>query len=276
MSKPKADKTPPSPSPTTTPLVFKYQPLWQRILKEIRELCIIAAFVLVIITHVVQGSVVIGGSMKPTFNNGNLFPPDLVIVNKISWYFQNWQYGDVVILYSPREPQKKLIKRLVGKEFDVLKIENIEYTVGVGEVFVVGDNLHDSYDSRSFGPVPATLLQGKVWLQIWPFFPKVVASTIDPEKIQIQKHYRHLTEPEILVKIQEMLAKKKKVSPDLILPQNSLKELQIPSFSILAQEIGELFPQKNFFDDELKRQETPQGLAHYLYTEYIEKELRSK
>lgn len=39
-----------------------------------------------------------------------------------------------------------------------------------GEVYVLGDNRHPlaSFDSRSFGPVPAASLQGRAMLVVWP------------------------------------------------------------------------------------------------------------
>ena len=38
-----------------------------------------------------------------------------------------------------------------------------------GHVYLVGDNLPWSRDSRSFGPVPLGLVNGKVVARVWPF-----------------------------------------------------------------------------------------------------------
>jgi signal peptidase I len=40
--------------------------------------------------------------------------------------------------------------------------------VGTGDVFVLGDHRGASSDSRSFGPVPASNVLGKVVGVVWP------------------------------------------------------------------------------------------------------------
>lgn len=42
------------------------------------------------------------------------------------------------------------------------------YTVPAGEYFMMGDNRQDSCDSRYWGPVPRSLIVGKVVLIVWP------------------------------------------------------------------------------------------------------------
>lgn len=256
-------------------------------IQEFRELAIIAAFVLVIIGHVIQGSMVIGESMRPTFNNGNLLGPDLVVVNKLAWYFQSWNYGDVVILYSPREPKKKLIKRLLGRDGDLVTIEGEKFCMGEGEVFIVGDNLDNSYDSRSFGAVPEGLLQGKVWLQVWPPFPKFVSSKIvNKSLITIEKALPNLTEKEILAQILESLSAFLSKSKEGILPEENLKKMLGSKdlvdflsflekrFFLRAQEnssnhITKLEP--TFHKEALRDFSTPKTLAHSIYWMYSRK-----
>lgn len=45
---------------------------------------------------------------------------------------------------------------------------NIDVTVGTDEVFVCGDNRNNSLDSRTFGPIPAKHIVGKLSLRIFP------------------------------------------------------------------------------------------------------------
>lgn len=57
-----------------------------------------------------------------------------------------------------------------GKGVD-LKInteENIDQTIGEGQVYVMGDNRDNSLDSRAFGPVDASDIVGKLVFRIYP------------------------------------------------------------------------------------------------------------
>lgn len=44
----------------------------------------------------------------------------------------------------------------------------IDITVGKGEVFVMGDNRHDSFDSRNFGTITAKEIVGKLAMRVMP------------------------------------------------------------------------------------------------------------
>nr|GEY68209.1 mitochondrial inner membrane protease subunit 1 [Tanacetum cinerariifolium] len=123
-------------------------------------------------TYVCSTALVHGPSMLPTFNLTNQF----VLVDKISTRRGKVGSGDVVIFRSPENPRKLVTKRIIGMEGDNItyvvdpKISDRTETVVVpkGHVWVQGDNIYASRDSREFGAVPYGLLFGKVCWKIWP------------------------------------------------------------------------------------------------------------
>jgi signal peptidase I len=51
---------------------------------------------------------------------------------------------------------------------DVTMADEGPFVVGVGEVFVMGDNRQFSFDSRRFGAIPYDDLIGRAFITIWP------------------------------------------------------------------------------------------------------------
>jgi nickel-type superoxide dismutase maturation protease len=81
-----------------------------------------------------------GQSMEPAFRAG-----DYVLVNRRA---KKLVPGDVVVLRDPREPQRKMLKRING-------VTDAGYIVS-------GDNRMGSTDSKNFGSVPKADIIGKV------------------------------------------------------------------------------------------------------------------
>ena len=84
---------------------------------------------------------VVGGSMEPTLRAG-----DVCVVRKTN----RISVGDVIVALHPDREDFLLVKRAIRRDGDTWWIE--------------GDNATSSDDSRLFGPVPRSLIFGKV---IW-------------------------------------------------------------------------------------------------------------
>ena len=157
---------------------------------------ILVALLVVILVHQFgfNLSTVRGHSMDPTLQEG-----EWLFVNKAITYFQSPERGDIVILKETEEyaftQHPFLVKRVVAVGGDEVlgrggalyvngaKVDE-PYTdspiqdgdfgpvlIGEGRVFVMGDNRHAaaSADSRRFGEVPASLIQGRAEYILWPF-----------------------------------------------------------------------------------------------------------
>lgn len=56
-----------------------------------------------------------------------------------------------------------------------------EEVVPPGCVWLEGDNKMNSTDSRTYGPVPIALLQGRVFMQIWHKFRRINHTSWEPD-----------------------------------------------------------------------------------------------
>lgn len=163
---------------------FITQIKWLQIAKEIAMMVIFIGF----INFVLPRSVVQGMSMEP-----NIHTSDRLAASPIPYWFDEPQYGDIVMLHPVEENGPALVKRIIGVAGDVVEFrdkqlyindELIEepyiteacnwkcrdqvWEVGAGQIFVMGDNRNTSYDSRDYGAVDADKIMGKVLLRWWP------------------------------------------------------------------------------------------------------------
>nr|XP_058929520.1 mitochondrial inner membrane protease subunit 2 isoform X3 [Kogia breviceps] len=103
-----------------------------------------------------------GASMQPSLNPGGSQSSDVVLLNH--WKVRNFevQRGDIVSLVSPKNPEQKIIKRVIALEGDIVKTmghKNRYVKVPRGHIWVEGDHHGHSFDSNSFGP---TVVRGDV------------------------------------------------------------------------------------------------------------------
>mmetsp|Transcript_10008 Transcript_10008/g.20807 ORF Transcript_10008/g.20807 Transcript_10008/m.20807 type:complete len:428 (-) Transcript_10008:23-1306(-) len=87
------------------------------------------------------------------------------------------QRGDVIILRHP-EREGTICKRIIGMPGDTIVRNDSRKFYGnsgkekekvpQGHIWIEGDNAPQSHDSRYYGPVPASLVIGKVICRLWP------------------------------------------------------------------------------------------------------------
>jgi signal peptidase I len=147
-----------------------------------------AVYATLIVTFGFQVARVDGMSMAPTLQD-----QDRLVVNKLAYELGDPRIGDIVMLYSPLEPEKALVKRVIAAEGDQVRIvagrvfrNGLEVddkfvaqqyrsyddwgpqVIPQGFYFVMGDHRNNSYDSRQWGFVPKRYITGKVQLRWWP------------------------------------------------------------------------------------------------------------
>ncbi|EFP02437.1 hypothetical protein GCK72_010272 [Caenorhabditis remanei] len=114
--------------------------------------------------HVGELVICSGPSMHPAVQDG-----DFVLSERLTIKNNNVQIGDIVGCENPQKAKELLCKRVVAKEGHPVESHLLPSgRVPIGHVFVVGDNLALSTDSRQFGPVPEGLVQIRLTLRIWP------------------------------------------------------------------------------------------------------------
>jgi nickel-type superoxide dismutase maturation protease len=96
-----------------------------------------------------------GPSMEPTLRNG-----DRVIVDVWTYRQRPPRPGEVALLAPPSGGTAPLVKRVSARPDS--------QPLDPGTCWVLGDNLDQSLDSRSFGGVPATDFRGRVVWRYWP------------------------------------------------------------------------------------------------------------
>ncbi len=148
---------------------------------------------LLVRSYVLEVFEIPSGSMEPT-----LVPGDRVLVFRPDYLFHPVHRGDIVVFHRP--PADKvdvniayLVKRVIGLPGETISSADghvlinghilrepylppgtvttqiKKQVIPAGDVFLMGDNRSNSYDSRFFGPVPEKLIVGRVIAIIWPF-----------------------------------------------------------------------------------------------------------
>ncbi len=161
---------------------------------EVVKFAVVAALIVAPIRiFIAQPFIVKGESMDTTFADGQY-----LIVDEITYYTHAPERGDVIIFKYPKDPSKYFIKRIIGLPGETVVIENGDVTIktkenplgyklpepyiqpenksldnltrtlGEGEYFVMGDNRHNSLDSRAWGPLPRENIVGRTLVRLLP------------------------------------------------------------------------------------------------------------
>ena len=158
---------------------------WKRFALDLLE-TIILAVVLYFGINAISARVRVDGlSMNPTLQNG-----EYVLVSRLSYMTGEPQRGDIIVFSFPVDQSQDLIKRVIGLPGETITIRNNEvlidgmklqepyiaqspvysgeWTVGEGQLFVLGDNRNDSKDSHQWGLLPKDNVIGKAMVIYWP------------------------------------------------------------------------------------------------------------
>ncbi len=181
-------------------------PRWARVAIDwLVTIGVAVAVVLVFEAEVAKPYRIPSASMEPTFHCARPGPgclasqDDRVLAAPIVYRFRSPERGDVVVFSAPASAARlcqeggTFLKRIVGLPGDVVS-ERDGYVYVNGkrldepyvkpderdsmtrtwprvpsrEYFLMGDNRADSCDSRTFGPVPRSSLEGPVVARYWP------------------------------------------------------------------------------------------------------------
>jgi len=168
------------------------RPLLGCLFEIVETLVLTLIIFLVIQTFVAQPYKVQQQSMEHT-----LEPDQYVLVDKLTPRFDTYKRGDIVVFTPPpdfgAQDETPFIKRIIGLGGDTVEIrdgsvfingtkldeadylfattvpdEEHRWVIPEDELFLMGDHRSNSADSRTFGPVPASLVIGRAWLRYWP------------------------------------------------------------------------------------------------------------
>lgn len=158
------------------------------------------AIILPVRYFLVQPFYVKGASMEPTYHER-----DYLIVDEVSYRFQNPERGDVIVFKcaSPAcglSRGEYLIKRVIGLPGEQVELreglvfvrstehpegfylderpylirgiyphDTVKVVLSSNEFFVMGDNRCWSFASEDFGPIQRSWIIGRAWIRGWPF-----------------------------------------------------------------------------------------------------------
>ena len=175
-----------------------------RIIREWVTVLVVALVIAITVRSLIlQQFYISGPSMEST-----MFQDNRVLVNKLSYRLHDIHRGDVVVfdrvtVDGQVVQHDDLIKRVIALSGETISIEECKVfidgellnepylndydldqhiaedrcrvptmedtVIPDGQLFVMGDNRPQSFDSRMFGPIEEALVVGRAFVIIWPF-----------------------------------------------------------------------------------------------------------
>jgi signal peptidase I len=164
--------------------VTQFDPPASLFAREIIETIILTLFIFWIVNAMTGRFRIEGQSMEPTLHEG-----EYVLINKLAYYFDEPERGDIIVLEFPNDRSRDFIKRIIGVPGDHVEVTDGVVSVngvvldepyisappsypGSWEVpednfFVLGDNRNNSHDSHSWSFLPRADIVGKGWFIYW-------------------------------------------------------------------------------------------------------------
>jgi signal peptidase I len=166
----------------------KVKPAWRETLETLAVALLLA---LIVRTFVVEPFIVNGISMEPTLFNG-----ERLLIDKFWFHIAGLHDGEIIVFHPPLPTTADFVKRIIATPGQTVSMRNgyvyidgrrqaepylqsggqsyrddwtmAPETIPPGKLFVLGDNRARSEDSRYFGLVPISSVQGVAFMVIWP------------------------------------------------------------------------------------------------------------
>jgi signal peptidase I len=190
----------PTPPPQAVPVELtddETRPPRTLFARELIETALLTLFIFWLVNSATGRFRIEGFSMLPTLEEG-----EYIIINKLSYYLEAPDRGDIIVLHFPNDRSRDFIKRIIGLPGDQVEVANGvvkvngttldepyinaqpsytgSWTVPEDHFFVLGDNRNNSSDSHNWSYLPRSDIVGKAWLIYW-----------EPDKWGLVAHYPH-------------------------------------------------------------------------------------